>query len=168
MSIMFNEICINEEMLPKYIYISTDSGSWSCRINRLHLYRGVRIANALVMILDQLMPRLPPCSFGECGVPFYCHCSQVHSDPVSYLWVKLNKLCAIKWLMLNCDWYMVKKKSSGLFKNVIYKMCLQTIYIYPTYMYKQNLALNNQHWLMCHKTKPNIFTQPLHTNTTLC
>ena len=24
------------------------------------------------------------------------------------------------------------------------------------YMYQQNLALNNLHWLICHKTKPNL------------
>ena len=34
-----------------------------------------------------------------------------------------------------------KKKSSHLFKNVIYKMCLEIIYL--IYMYKQGLALNN-------------------------
>ena len=42
--------------------------------------------------------------------------------------------------------------SSGLFKNVIYKMCLEIIYL--VYMQKENLALNNQEWLICHKTKP--------------
>ena len=31
--------------------------------------------------------------------------------------------------------------SSGSFKNVIYKMCLEIIY--PMYVYKKNLALNN-------------------------
>ena len=36
----------------------------------------------------------------------------------------------------------------------IYKMSLP-IYIYLIYMYKQDLALNNQQWLICHKTKPN-------------
>ena len=56
--------------------------------------------------------------------------------------------------------------SSGLFENVIYKICLQIIYIYILYiyihthtyliyMYKENLALNNQQWLICHKTKQN-------------
>ena len=25
-------------------------------------------------------------------------------------------------------------------------------------MYKQNLALNNQQWLICHQTKPNLFS----------
>ena len=29
MSIMFNEICINEEMLPKYTYIYIYIGSWN-------------------------------------------------------------------------------------------------------------------------------------------
>ena len=39
--------------------------------------------------------------------------------------------------------------SLGLFKNVIYKMCLQ---IYLVYMYKEDLALNNLQWLIYHKT----------------
>ena len=42
-------------------------------------------------------------------------------------------------------------------KNVIYKICLQTIYIY-IYIYiwyKEDLALNNQQWLIYHKTQPN-------------
>ena len=43
--------------------------------------------------------------------------------------------------------------SSGSFKNVIYKMCLQIIYL--IYMYKKDLTLNNPEWLMCHKIKPN-------------
>ena len=40
----------------------------------------------------------------------------------------------------------------GSFKNVISKMCLQFIYL--IYMYKEDLALNNLQWLICHKTKP--------------
>ena len=36
----------------------------------------------------------------------------------------------------------------GLFKNVIYKMCLEIIY-------KKDLVLNDQQWLICHKTNPS-------------
>ena len=43
--------------------------------------------------------------------------------------------------------------SSGSSKNVIYKMCLEIVYL--IYMYKKNLALNNIQWLIRHKTKPN-------------
>ena len=43
--------------------------------------------------------------------------------------------------------------SSGSFISVIYKMCLEIIY--QMYMYKMDLALNNQQWLISHKTKPN-------------
>ena len=43
--------------------------------------------------------------------------------------------------------------SSGLFKNVINKMCLEIIYL--IYMYEKDLALNNLQWLICHKTQPN-------------
>ena len=46
-----------------------------------------------------------------------------------------------------------KKMSSDLFKNVINKMYLQIIYI--QYVYKQDLALNNLQWLICHKMKTN-------------
>ena len=49
--------------------------------------------------------------------------------------------------------------SLGLFKKVIYNICLQIIYISNIYV-KQNLALNNLQWLICHKTKqttPNQF-----------
>ena len=43
--------------------------------------------------------------------------------------------------------------SSVSFKNIIYKMCLEIIYL--IYMYKKDLALNNQEWLICYKTKRN-------------
>ena len=43
--------------------------------------------------------------------------------------------------------------SSGSFKNVIYKMCYEIIYLID--MYKEDLALNNLQWLICHKTQPN-------------
>ena len=34
---------------------------------------------------------------------------------------------------------------SGSFKNVIYKMCLEIIYL--KYKYEHDLALNNQQWI---------------------
>ena len=43
--------------------------------------------------------------------------------------------------------------SSGSFKNVIYKMCLEILYL--MYMYKKDLVLNNLQWLICHKNKLN-------------
>ena len=54
---------------------------------------------------------------------------------------------------------MCKKKSPGLFKNVIYKMFLEIIYL--IYIYKKDLVLNNQQWLICHKTKQNHNSFPL-------
>ena len=36
--------------------------------------------------------------------------------------------------------------SSGLFKDVIYKLC-----VYKSYTYKEDLALNNLQGLICHK-----------------
>ena len=46
----------------------------------------------------------------------------------------------------------VKIKSSGSFKYVKNKMCLEIIYL--IYMYKGDLAFNNLQWLICHKTLP--------------
>ena len=43
--------------------------------------------------------------------------------------------------------------SLGSYKNVIYKMCLEIIYL--IYMYKKDLELNNLQWFIYHKTKPN-------------
>ena len=43
--------------------------------------------------------------------------------------------------------------SSGSFKNFIYKMCLEIIYL--IYMYKKDLVVNNLQWLICHETQPN-------------
>ena len=42
--------------------------------------------------------------------------------------------------------------SSESFKDVIYKMYSETIYL--IYIYKKDLALNNLQWLICHQTKP--------------
>ena len=33
--------------------------------------------------------------------------------------------------------------------------CVYKSYIPLIYMYKENLALNNLQWLICHKTQPN-------------
>ena len=55
---------------------------WDCRIHRLLLCRGVTPppTSVLDMTLNNLMVRFQQCwSFGECGVPLHCHCSQVHS-----------------------------------------------------------------------------------------
>ena len=48
-----------------------------------------------------------------------------------------------------------KQMSCVSFKNVIYK-----ISVYKSYIYKEDLALNNQQCLICHKTQSN------KTNTT--
>ena len=44
--------------------------------------------------------------------------------------------------------------SLGSFKNVI-KQNVYINHVYLIYMYKQDLALNNQQVLICYKTKPN-------------
>ena len=43
--------------------------------------------------------------------------------------------------------------SSSSFKNVIYKMCLEVIYL--IYMYEKDLPLNYLQWFICYKTNPN-------------
>ena len=53
-----------------------------------------------------------------------------------------------------------KKMSSDSLKNVIYKMCLEIMYL--IYLYKKDLALNNLQGLMCHKTKSNKAKLPTH------
>ena len=47
-----------------------------------------------------------------------------------------------------------RKMSLGSFKNVI-KKCVYRSYIFNMHAYKQDLALNNQQWLICHKNQPN-------------
>ena len=67
------------------------------------------------------------------------------------------------WLLYNNTWNHLTewKKSSGSFKNVTNKMCLQIyiyiyIYIYVCVcVYKEDFALNNLQWLICHKIQPN-------------
>ena len=39
-------------------------------------------------------------------------------------------------------------------------------HIYLIYMYKQDLALNNLQWLICHETQPNQ-TKPQYSNKTV-
>ena len=76
--------------------IITSPVGWGCRIYRLHLCRRVRhpLTNVLDMTLNHLIVRLQLSRFGECGVLFHCHCSQVYPDPEwlhligFYLWVK--------------------------------------------------------------------------------
>ena len=73
------------------------------------------------------------------------------------------KLCVNKWLIVNRIIRIllkqvklnnfVKKMISGSFKNVFNKMCLEIIYL--IYMYKEDLALNDLQWLICHETKAN-------------
>ena len=48
--------------------------------------------------------------------------------------------------------------SSGSFKNVIYKMCLEIMYL--IYMHEKELTLNNLHGLICHKTKSKQLSEP--------
>ena len=71
------------------------------------------------------------------------------------------------WLLYRNTWnYLtVQKKSSGSFKNAIYKMCLLNhIYL----MYKEDLALNNPQGLICHKPDQTIFFFFLFPSLIIC
>ena len=46
------------------------------------------------------------------------------------------------------------KKSLGSFEMLSTK-CVYKSYIYLIYMYKDDLALDDLQWLICHKSKPN-------------
>ena len=46
-----------------------------------------------------------------------------------------------------------RRMSFGSFKNVTNKMCLQIMYIW--YIEREDFALNNQWWLIYHKTQTN-------------
>ena len=71
---------------------------WSCRIHRLHLCRGIKPLPNMCPEYDteNLMVRFQWCwSFGECGAPLHCNCSQVHSGPewlylIRALYIRLN------------------------------------------------------------------------------
>ena len=56
---------------------------WRCRIHCASLQRDNKPAMCVLdMILNNLMVRHQKCwSFGECGMPFHCHRSRVHSGP---------------------------------------------------------------------------------------
>ena len=41
--------------------------------------------------------------------------------------------------------------SPGTFENVIYKMCLEIMYL--IYVYKKDLAFNDLQWVICHETQ---------------
>ena len=51
--------------------------------------------------------------------------------------------------------YMYKEDLA--LNNLQWLICHKTKpnHIYSIYMYKEDLALNNLQWLICHKTKPN-------------
>ena len=88
-------------------------------------------------------------------------------------------MCANKWLMLNCYCYIailetillggnkwlivnrmirIRYQYSKTFNWVPKNCYLQNVFsnpIYLIYMYKEDLALNNLQWLICHKTQTN-------------
>ena len=64
------------------INLSSCPVGWGCRIHQLHLCRGVRppsLMSVLDRTLNNLMARLQPWIFGECGVYLNGHRSQVQS-----------------------------------------------------------------------------------------
>ena len=121
---------------------------WDCRIYQLHLWKGVR--PSLNKSSDSKAPALEISGMWSTSslplLPGPLGSGVVVLERVLSIGQIEQPMCVNKWLMLNCDCYITiletiylcAKKRSGLFKNVIYKMCL----IY-TIIYKQDLALNN-------------------------
>ena len=58
----------------------------------------------------------------------------------------------IIWLIVKPFNCVKNKICSSLFKNFIYKICLEIMYL--IYMFKRYLTLNDIQWLICHQTKP--------------
>ena len=50
---------------------------------------------------------------------------------------------------------MFKKEWVCIHLRVLSTRCVYKSYISKIYMYKHDLELNNQQWLICHKTQPN-------------
>ena len=73
-------------------------------------------------------------------------CKQISSDPL-----KKDYLQTIDLQIISITIQLYGKKNVKMLStNSVF-----TNYIYLIYMYKQNLALNNLQWLICHKTQPN-------------
>ena len=64
--------------------------------------------------------------------------------------VKLLLLHSNSWNHLT-----VRKQKWAQAQQKNYQQNVFTYHIYLIYMYKQDLALDNLQWLICHKTKPN-------------
>ena len=72
------------------------------------------------MTLNNLMVRFQQCwSFGECGVPLYCHCSQVHSG-VAVLGYQWSKKKAINWRYIN---FLANHNNAVLFTELTLFFC---------------------------------------------
>ena len=68
-----------------------------------------------------------------------------------YMQISYNQYPVSSWNHLT----LYKQISSGscqnfIFKISVYKLYLLYIYMWRKYMYKQDLALNNLQWLICH------------------
>ena len=140
---------------------------WGCRIHQLQLCRGVRplpSINFLYMTLKLWWRGSSLVDLGNAKYPFIAIDPRwsrvVASDKVLSMGQIEPTMCGKQmtditlWPLYSNTWnHLCAKKSSDLFKNVICKMCLQIIY--SIYNHKQDLALNNLQWLICHKTQPN-------------
>ena len=75
------------------------------------------------------------------------------------------------WLLYSNTWNhsTVYKKEPRLVKECyLQNVFTNHIHLFNKYIYKQDLALNNQQWLICHQSKPNQ-TKPLnHEDSSLC
>ena len=55
-------------------------------------------------------------------------------------------------------------KRAQAYLRILFTKCVYQSYKYSLSMYKQDLAINNQQWLICNKTQPNQISKYLSNN----
>ena len=123
----------------------------------------------LNMTLNHLMARLQPRMFGSTPLfllfPGPLWLGGVPPDRALSIGQIEQTMCANKWLMLifgllySNTWnHLTVCKKKTLVNLRMSSKNVFINYIYLIYVYKQDLALNNLQWLICHKTQPNLLT----------
>ena len=58
-------------------------------------------------------------------------------------------------ILLSIATFNCVQKRAQIHLRTLTTKCVYKLYLYLQYMCKQDFALHNQQWLICHKTKPN-------------
>ena len=109
---------------PTHAYTHAHSVGWDSRIHRLHICWGLRSSrptSALDVTLSHLIAWL---QFWECGVPLYCHCSQI---PLIYIYIYIYiyiRGAYDKFLMGQFLWFQVQMNSYSRNWNTHYWLSL--------------------------------------------